>query len=766
MIYGKNILILLFSICIFSPAFAQKASFKGKVIDEKNKEPLIGVNVMVTGGRGASTSPSGTFDIKLDSGTYQVTVSYLGYETQKFSITLAGNEVLEKEVKLSQEGTLMKMTVISSSRTEKNVAEETVSIDVISPTVIKNTNSIDLADVVVRSPGVNVVDGQAQIRAGTGFSYGAGSRVQLLVDDLPLLSPDMQGVYWRFMPIELAENVEIIKGAGSVFYGSGALNGVMHLRTGWGRSEPVTEVNTFVGVTGNPRDLDKRWWSKVSQPFFGGVSFTHRNKFAKDRFDFVVSGNANLEKSPLQDNDQNRYRFHFKTRYHSKKKPNLHYGINGNVMYERSGRFFLWQDSKNGAFKISNGSTDMYYFLSIDPHLDYSDDKGNIHTVRGRFYRTFRFGSGSTPNSIANSAYIDYNYRKTFNSMFSLVAGTTGSYGWMSSNLYPGKRQTILAAAFAQLEFKYKRLSLVAGGRVEYNQIDTTSFKVMPVFRAGLNFKAAKATFLRASWGQGYRVPSVVEKFIEADLSGVEIRPNAALMPEYGWNAEIGIKQGIKIKNWLGYFDAAIFWQENNDMIEYVLGFDAGGVHLKPQNTSKARIAGFEASIAGTGNIGKVQIRFLGGYTYAYAGDLQNDSSQRNVGKYLKNMFSDFSSLIPYGDPIKSNSLLKYRNRHVFRADFEVEYAKFTLGTSVNYTSFFENVDAILAQMFDVNTYYFDRWDKRKGDWVIDARLAYQISTKARVSFIIKNLTNLEYAMRPGMMNSPRSYTVQFRFTI
>src|SRR5690606_27811451 len=175
------------------------------------KEALIGVNVVVKGGRGAATTPNGTFEIKLDPGTYDVTVSFLGYKTESFSITLDANEVIEKDIALEQEGKLMKMTVISSSRTQKNVAEEAVSIDIISPSVIKNTNAVELSDAVIRSPGVSVVDGQAQIRSGTGFSYGAGSRVQLLVDDLPLLSPDMQGVYWRFMPIELTESLEIIK---------------------------------------------------------------------------------------------------------------------------------------------------------------------------------------------------------------------------------------------------------------------------------------------------------------------------------------------------------------------------------------------------------------------------------------------------------------------------------------------------------------------------------------------------------------------------
>jgi len=758
----KNVLLVLISCVLYSLSFAQKATLRGVVTDAKSGQPVFGVNVMLGKGRGVSTGPNGGYEIRLDTGTYNVTVSFLGYETQKFTLQVKGTEQIVKDIVLQEEGRLMKMTVVSSSRYEKNIAEETVSIDVISPTVIKNTNAIDLADAVIRSPGVNVVDGQAQIRAGTGFSYGAGSRVQMLVDDIPMLSPDMQGVYWRFMPIELAENVEVIKGASSVFYGSSALNGIIHLRTGWGRSEPETNFTLFTGVTGNPRDKKARWWNKVSQPFFGGLSFSHRNKFAKDRLDFVAGGNINLERSFLQDNDQNRYRLSFKTRYHSKKKPDLYYGINVNGMYERSGRFFLWQNSREGAYKISQGSDDVYYFLTIDPHLDYSDNKGNVHTVRGRYYRTYRFGTETTPNSISNSVYLDYTYKKVFNSMFTLTAGTNGNYGWMQSNLYPGRRQTIFAAGFTQLEFKYKRFSINAGGRVEYNQIDTTQFKVVPVFRAGANFRAAKATFLRASWGQGYRVPSVVEKFLEADLSGVELRPNDTLQAERGWNAELGVKQGIKIKEWLGYFDLALFWQENRNMIEYNLMFDASGPFLKPLNVSRARIAGFELSLAGSGKIGKFPLRFLGGYTYAYAGDLQNAPSQRDLGVYLSNMFGNFAKALPFGDTL----ILKYRNRHTFRGDLEMDLGKFTLGTTVNYTSFFENVDPILAALFDVQNYYLDRIGKRKGDLVIDARVAWQLSSRARVSFLVKNLTNLDYANRPGMMNSPRSYTLQFRFSL
>ncbi len=47
------------------------------------------------------------------------------------------------------------------------------------------------------------------------------------------------------MPVENVNQVEIIKGASSVLYGSSALNGVINLRTRFPGNEPRTEVTLF-----------------------------------------------------------------------------------------------------------------------------------------------------------------------------------------------------------------------------------------------------------------------------------------------------------------------------------------------------------------------------------------------------------------------------------------------------------------------------------------------------------------------------------------
>ena len=83
------------------------------------------------------------------------------------------------------------------------------------------------------------------------------------------------------------------------------------------------------------------------------------------------------------------------------------------------------------------------------------------------------------------------------------------------------------------------------------------------VIRLGANYKITENTFMRFSYGQGYRSPSIVERFIEDKIpyEGLDLKlfPNPELVPEKGWNAEIGMKQGYNLANKVsGYLDLAL----------------------------------------------------------------------------------------------------------------------------------------------------------------------------------------------------------------
>ena len=52
------------------------------------------------------------------------------------------------------------------------------------------------------------------------------------------------------------------------------------------------------------------------------------------------------------------------------------------------------------------------------------------------------------------------------------------------------------------------------------------------------------------------------------------------------------------------------------------------------------------------------------------------------------------------------------------------------------------------------------------GDWIIDARLGYNLSDQVRVAFIVNNVTNLVYAIRPMSIEAPRSMQVMLTYTL
>ena len=91
----KLTVIAFFLIGIFI-AYAQSFTLRGTVIDEKTKEELIGVNVVVKGTTiGAVTDVDGRFQITLPGteGNYIIVFSYIGYETQEHKLDTKKNDI-------------------------------------------------------------------------------------------------------------------------------------------------------------------------------------------------------------------------------------------------------------------------------------------------------------------------------------------------------------------------------------------------------------------------------------------------------------------------------------------------------------------------------------------------------------------------------------------------------------------------------------------------------------------------------------------------
>lgn len=764
-----SLLLVIFAFAgINNILYAQEAHLKGNITDSKTGESLIGVSIINQEKTGTTTDVNGQYDLRLKAGKHKITFSFVGYGTQTKEIELNAGQDLVYNVALVMDAKQLELVVVTGSTYDKKVSEEVVTIEVVKPYLVKNTNSVNLAGAVEKVPGVNVIDGQATIRGGAGYAYGTGTRVQVLVDEMPLITGDLNEVRWNYVPIETAEQIEVIKGAASSLYGSGALNGVINVRTGYAYEQPRTEIQIFQGIYSNPRRDILRWWDKFSNPFMTGAFFSHRQKFGN--LHLVVGGNLYGLKSYMEHGDDQQARLNFKLKYDDKKIKGLSYGLNASAMYQQFGRIFMWADADTNAYKAFPGtqSNDYYSFVNIDPHLTYIRENGTSHRIRTRYYNVIRWGNREDKEASTNLYYFNYQYQKPFKHDFMLTAGIVYNYSHNFSNIYKEFVKIQLGAAYAQVEKKlWKRLQILAGVRYEiqamYQQIDSALVEnTRPLFRTGLNYQATESTFLRASFGEGYRIPSAGERFIEANMtSSIKVFKNPSLQPESGWTAEIGLKQAFKISKWLGYLDLAFFWQEYKDMVEFLFVVKQGTFGFQSQNVSRARIAGIELSAIGNGTIWKIPVRLLAGYTFNYPGDLSSDTTQKKVDVYLQNFFQSMGSI----DSLNGQgSILKYRLRNVARGDIEFDIGKFTLGYTCTYNSIMDRIDGVFLLAIPGVAEYRELNDK--GLVIMDARLAYNISEKSTVNLVVKNFTNEEYSLRPGLMEAPRSFTLQYRFKI
>lgn len=750
----------LFLALFFLPFFlsAQQAFISGMVTDSATGDVLIGVVVQAGGNTAAVTDVSGTYTVKVAPGSQTLSFHYIGYREETRTVNVEAGQTVKLDLQLVSLSKQMNLVVISSGRYEQNIGEVPVSIEVVKPKLIENKNTTNLNTIIDQVPGVNVTDDQANIRGGSGYSFGAGSRVLMVVDDMPMLSGDAGDVKWNYLPIENVSQVEVMKGASSALFGSSALNGVIHFRTAYPTDKPQTSITMYSGFYDEPKRQSLRWWHNAN-PTFSGINFSHMRQIGN--WDLVVAGHLYNDEGYRYLETEQRERMNINTRYRFKKVPGLSAGVNMNGMRTTGGLFILWYNDSL-AYTPADSSLQNYknYRFNIDPYITYYGPKGQRHALRTRYFRTDN-NNDTKQGATADFYYAEYQYQYKMKNAVTVTAGAVTTYTNVKADLY-GDHTASNVAGYAQFDKKFfNRLFVTVGVRGEYYRVDTANtdyslhigkdtmkLPFRPVMRAGVTYQAGEATYFRISYGQGYRFPCIAEKFVRTDASGLQIYPNPGLQPESGQSAEIGVKQGVVIGNWKGYADVSVFWMEYSNMMEFSFGQWGNpltdplfGIGFKSLNVGSTRTTGVDFSVMGQGKLGPVDFSLLAGYTYMNPVSLRWDPAHDTLYQ------------------TSHDNILKYRYRHIAKFDGEAGYKKFAFGVSMRYNSFMENIDKFFEVALPGIKSYREQF--HTGDIVFDMRLMYQVTDRARVSLITNNVFNREYTSRPADVQPPRNFTVQ-----
>ena len=795
----RGIIVVLMLTLLIATVVAPAQTITGTVLEQGSNEVLIGVNI-ISNNQGTSTDINGKYIFQLSPGLHTITYKYIGYENQikEINVTSESNLIINIELKSSSEK--LSTVVVSAGKFNQRIEETTISMEVIKPSLIENKNTTNIKSAMEQIPGLNITDGQANIRGGSGWSYGTGTRVLVLVDDMPLISGDAGQVQWNLIATENINQVEVIKGAASALYGSSALNGVVNIRTSYPKQSEIdknpkpgfTKLNMNFGLIDFPR-RDELNWNGEKRRAFKGLEFLQSYKMPK--LDLSIGGNLFLDDGYRQGEKTNRKRFNLNSLYKSEKIKGLSYGLNANFLFQNTASVIIW-DSYDRAYiplngELTNTNGDTY---NVDPYATFIIGN-NRHTLRTRFLKVINDNStiGDTINNVnrSKSYYSDYQWQKDLEKInLSFTMGTTNEIIFANSKIFQGSNSRRNHALYTQFDKKIGKLNISSGARFEYFSLNSEVKHVIngdsinnfaigrPVFRAGINYELSPSTFLRSSWGQGYRFPSMAELFVTTNASGIEIYANPELKPERGWSSEIAIKQKLKIHKWNGFIDVAAFVMKYNDMMEFTFGqwgdpitMPLYGLGFKSVNIGETQISGIELSINGQGKINNdLKINLIGGYTYMNPVALEPDKVYtESIGQLVING-ETIGPELTYNNSSSDPSILKYRYQHIAKIDLEFLYQDFLFGTSLRYNDFMRNIDKIFTDEW-INQELIPgineaREKYRNGDFIIDLRFGYNIDKNSKVSLIINNLLNEEYMSRPADMRPPRTIACQLSFKI
>ncbi|MBO6515967.1 MAG: TonB-dependent receptor [Bacteroidia bacterium] len=753
-------------ICCLSISVNAQNLVEGFILDNEKQIPVVSAEVVDVSNPDNTVFSDSTGWFSINTNSKSLEISHISYVTETINVEKFENGT--RIFMVSGSGTLLNQAVVGADRMTRTMKEQIVSVDIVQPDLIEDKNPIYIDEIVNQVSGVVISDNQVNIRNGAGWSYGAGTRALVMVDGMPLISGDAGSVQWNFISTDNIRSMEVVKGASSVLYGSSALNGMVNIRTGWASNTPKTTVTLFGGQYGSPSRSTLKWTDK--NLYSNGLRILDSRK--KGRNDFVTTFEL-IGDDGYRMGDFDR-RMHAGFDYRRRTKSGLQFGAKTHLLTTENGSFLLWQsyDSAYTALNRQITTTNGTKFR-IDPFLKYRTKKGWTHNLKTRFFSLDnRVDNGDPDNDQSNTSttfFVDYQSSVRLPLRLRLTYGGTFISTRTKSPLFNGEQFAGNRALYAQLDQKIRKLSYTFGYRLEnYSLNDYRETK--PVVRAGINYELSKATFLRASYGQGFRFPTIAESFIKTSVGLVSVYPNEQLRSETGDNLEVGIKQGFKAKRIKGFIDLALFRMSYQNMMEFTFGqwssdisADNGfGLGFKSLNTGETTIEGVDVSTTMEMKLGKGKLRLFGGYTASVpvANNPTRIFGRDSVGNELS--FNSTSS-------DTTDAILKYRSLRTFKMDAGFSSRRWDIGISWRYNSQIQNVDqAFVGPLFGLFVPGIEESLalNPKGVWVTDVRVAYKIGTRYRVALIANNLANTEYVIRPADIGAPRLVMVQLKLVI
>ena len=587
----KKLLIVLLSFFSVLQA-AEHGRITGKVYDATTNRPLAGANIQITESvLGAMSDNRGNFSLnQVPQGVHTLRATYIGYEPGTVIVTVAGEEASEVQLRLKPTIIPMHQVVVTGSRQPESLASAAASISVLDRMAMRRRNLLGAAEALQLVSGVTMVGDYITIRGGSGYNRLGGSRMLVLLDEVPILTSDLGEANWNIIPVTEIERMEVLKGAASSLYGSGALSGVVNMITKQPSQGLSLSVRQASGIFDEPSVPEWKWTDKTL--YYHRTDASASKSFGPLGLRLAISRHASTG-----DRENGRFERWYLTGKGVYQLPNnASLSIFSAYSHEDRDIFLQWLEQNRALNVPSSDRGDSYNISGYIGYLVYQQIFSP--KLSGKFRLSynqqlvgvpFNITSAFTP-AIGASCEGQVSWHPS--PEHSISMGLDYKFDKVESEFY-GRRNAHAISPYIQEIWKVSNLlHLNAGLRWDTYQLvgDSLEYQVSP--KIGFSYQPAYGTILHGSFGRGFRAATVVERFITAGSRDFKAIPNPDLQPERSILLDVGVRQTMGER---AYLEATYFFNRYTNLIEPTLL--ASQLAAQFVNYPKAVIQGIETEI-------------------------------------------------------------------------------------------------------------------------------------------------------------------------
>lgn len=531
--------------------------------------------------------------------------------------------------------------VVSGSRIEDETASQktTQQVKVISSEDIQKAGSKTVSEVLRTVPEVTVNAQSSANPTETISMQGLSSEyVKVLIDGIAA-GTDIDGSTSVFnLPVENIDHIEVISGAGSVMYGSNAMGGVVNIVTKKSQNEyGGMKIHFNIGDEASYSPSSENWRNYTA----GGLSLAGENLIGNINASYDYEpGKERKTWDPLAG----------KINYYESTKKTLAFA-RGNIAWNDDwGRIGAY-GQYNSSYQICNftktgydkGSTMDYDTQSLEGGLNgkYIFDSNLSFTAFSSIksysldttyeVKAGKYSSSRTTDSDSMNWENELRANWNIGSFNEAVLGLNVAFDTIDGNSFDEKKSESQFAVFAQDTVKIMdgKLHIVPGARFTMSPgKDGEDTLMQAVPNIGLKYSPDSDTVFKLSYGMGYKIPSLRQKYWifrhnYAPGAGNFIlygNPDLKAEKSHGFNfsAERNVVNLVKV-------NASAYFNYIKDLIDSVVIDASSSPQIREyQNIDKAMTYG--ASVSAAAELDRLELK--AGYAYTAAKSYNDDEDE------------------------------------------------------------------------------------------------------------------------------------------